>query len=286
MAINRYRFYLGPLGYLQALPALPQSHDPEVGQSLPGAGHISLSGASTFDRVGRSRRAWRFTWDRVTEDNELVMQAAYRRAANSPLRLIDPRKRNLLPEDVSTGGSSSLSVAAFTDTGAATPVWTAGGVPTEFLGLLSGRIVWNTVTNTQTLYGTTEQLPILVGSTYRISAYVKTTTTFKFSVRVFDVAGAEGAQVLDATNNASTAGVWTRLSWLYTPGAGVASVYAGLTATGSGNIETVGWQVQVDEALKAWTFGYGCPVVAVDPTLQSGYWRTKYHKPVLTLTEV
>jgi hypothetical protein len=286
MAINRYRFYLGPLGFLQPLPAIPSGNDPQVAQVLPGAEQVSLAGVRTFDRSGHSKRAWQFSWDRITEDDELVMQAAFRRSANAPLRFMDPRKRNLLPSDVSSCGSSTLSSSSFTKTGAATLVWTAGGLPTVFQGLLAGRLVWTSVTNTQTLYATAEQTPIMTGSTYRISAYVKTTTTFKFSVRVFDSAGAESAQVLDATNNASTAGVWTRLSWLYTPAAGVASVYTGITATGSGNIETVGWSAQVDEALKNWSYGYGCPVVYVAPSLPSGYWKTKYHKPSLTLVEV
>lgn len=286
MAINRFRMYVGPLGYLRALPPHPSGAPPEPQLITPAVAHVALSGRSTEQRSGRLRRTWMLGWEWLTEDDETWLQALVRRSANSELRMLDPRKRNLAPEDVSTGGSSTLSVAAFTDVGAATPTWTAGGVPAALEGLLAGRVVWNAVTNTQTLYGTSERTPMVAGSTYRISAYVKTTTTFRFSARPFNTAGVEQAVVTDGTNNASTAGVWTRLSWLYTPAAGIGSAYFGLTATGSGNVETTGWQYQIDEPLAAWTFGYGCPVIRVAPVANAGYWKTRYHKLQLQLLEV
>lgn len=286
MAINRFRFYVGPLGLMRPLPPHPRDSPPSAPIRQSGALHESLSGRTTLDRMGRVRRSWPLTWDWITEDAETHLQALLRSSPNAPLRFIDPRKRNLLPEDVSTGGSASLSTAAFTDVGAATPVFTSGGLPTDLTGLVSGRIVWNTVTNTQTLYGTSEQLPIIAGSTYRISAYVKTTTTFRFSARPFNAALVEQAVVTDGTNNASTAGVWTRLSWLYTPAVGIAAIYAGMTATGSGNIETCGWAAQIDEPLLAWTFGYGCPQVNAIPNVDAGYWKTKYQKLQMTFVEV
>jgi hypothetical protein len=286
VAVNRYRFYLGPLGQLLALPRTMMSDMPEFSLSVPGAIHTSLSGASTVDRSGRARRAWSVNFDMLTEDMELPVQAAIRRSANAPLRLYDPRKRNSLPEDVSTGGSSTLSVLAFSDIGAATPVFLAGDVPAAFSGLLAGGVNWPTVTNAQQLWGTTERHPILTGSTYRFSAYVKGSTTFKLGVRPFNTAGVEQANVLDATNNTAT-GVWQRFSWVYTPAAGIASAYFGINATGSGNLQTTGWMVQTDEAsLSAWAFGYGCPEVAAALSTTGGYWRTKYHKAPLVLQEL
>jgi hypothetical protein len=287
MAINRFRFYIGPLGVLQPLPPLPQSYEPEVSNVFPGVEHVSLSGQSTLDTLGRVRRRWRFTWDRLlSEDEELFIQAAHRRTANAPLRLLDPRKRNLLPEDVSTGGSSTLTTAAFTDVGAATPAFLPGDVPLEFLGVHAGSINWPTVTNAQQLWATFEKMPIMTGSTYRFSVYAKGSTTFKLGVRPFDYLGMEQATVLDGTTSTAT-GVWQRFSWEYTPAVGVSSVYAGLNATGSGNITTTGWMVQIDEStLKNWTIGYGCPSVYVSPDLQGGYWRTRYHKAAISVVEV
>lgn len=288
MAVNRYRFYLGPLGALQALPRLPANNPPEFSLTVPGAGHTSLSGAVTVDRIGngKARRVWALNFENLKEDEELLVQAAIRRAANATLRLYDPRKRNSLPEDVSTGGSSTLSTLAFTDVGAATPVFLAADVPTAFVGLLSGGINWPTVTNTQQLWGTTERHPLLSGSTYRFSAYVKGSTTFKFGTRPFNTAGVEQATVLDGANTGTATGTWQRFSWLYTPAAGIASAYFGIQATGSGSLQTTAWQVQTDEALLAWTFGHGCPEVAAQLSVTGGYYKTKYHRLPLVLQEL
>jgi hypothetical protein len=286
MAINRYRFYVGPLGALAALPRLLQSNSPELAQSIPAAEHRSLGGVGTVDRLGRTRRAWSLPYDMITEDQELVVQAVLRRSANATLRLYDPRKRNSLPEDVSTGGSTTRSVAAFTDIGAATPVFLAADVPTAYVGLLAGGVNWPSVTNAQQLWGTKEQHPLIAGSSYRFSAWIKGSTTFKFGARPFNAAGVEQANVLDGTTNTAT-GAWTRFSWVYTPAAGIASAYFGLNATGSGNLQTTAWLVQTDEStLKDWTFGYGCPEVTAVTEVSAGYWRTKYQKVSLVLREL
>jgi hypothetical protein len=284
MAVNRYRFYIGPLGFLLPMPGLPKSSPPQTSMSTPGASHTSLAGATTIDRTGRPRRTWGVNWDFLKEDEELVLQAALRRAANADLRFYDPRMRNSLPEDVSTGGSSTRSVAAFTDIGAATPVFLAADVPALFSGLLAGGINWPTVTNGQQLWATFERHPILSGSTYRFSAYVKGSTTFKLGARPFNTAGVEQANVLDGTTNTAT-GAWQRFSWNYTPAAGTGSAYFGINANGSGNLQTTGWMVQTDEALLAWTFGYGCPVVGLQLDSSGGYFKTR-HKLGLIIREL
>lgn len=285
MPINRYRMYAGPLGYLRALSGHPADSSPEPQLIIPGAAHTALSGATTFDSSGRVRRTWMLTWDWISEDEETWLQSLFRRSANADVRFMDPRSRNLAPEDVSTGGSSTLSTAAFTRVGGSI-AWAADSVPADLQGLVAGRLNWTGLANGNTLYATFERLPVIAGSTYRVSAYVKTTTTFRFSARPFNTAGVEQAAVTDAVNNPSTAGVWTRLSWLYTPAAGIGSALLGLTATGSGNIETTGWSYQIDESLAAWTFGYGCPVVRIAPVANGGYWRTKYRKLQLQVLEV
>lgn len=286
MAINRFRFYAGPLGAMVPLPPLLQQNSPELAQSTPAAQHRSLSGTVTVDRLGRMRRAWSLPFDMIEEDDELVVQALLRRSANAPLRIYDPRKRNSLPEDVSTGGSITQSAVAFTDIGAATPVFLAADVPTVFAGLLAGGINWPAVTSGQQLWANSEQHPILAGSTYRFSAYVKGSTTFKLGARPFNTAGVEQANVLDGTTNTAT-GAWQRFSWVYTPAAGIAAAYFGINANGSGNIQTTGWMVQTDEStLRNWTFGYGCPEVTTNTEVSSGYWRTKYQKTGLVLQEL
>lgn len=287
MPINRLRMYAGPLGYVRALSGHPSDAAPDASLVVPGAAHVSLAGRSTFDRSGRVRRIWNLSWRWIPEEEETFLQSLLRRSAGADIRFMDPRKRNLAPEDTSTGGSSGPGISSFTKAGgAATLAWSAGSVPADLAGVVSGRLVWNGVANTDTLYSTFERTPILPGSTYTISMYVKTTTTFRFSARPFDQAGAEQAAVTDATNQASTAGVWARRSWLYTPAAGVHSAYFGLTATGAGNIETTGWQYQIDQPLAAWAFGYGCPVVRVAPAANAGYFKDKYHNLQLQILEV
>lgn len=286
MAINRYRFYVGPLGLLQPLPGLPAGGEIQAPMGIPSANHVSLSGRTTQDRTGRARRAWGFGWEWLTEDEELYVQAAIRGQATDQLRILDPRKRNLAPEDVSVGGSQTKSLRSFTETGTGTPAWSSGGVPVELLGVTGGRIVWTGAASASTLYGTSEKTPIIANSTYRVSVFVKSTTTFTFSTRPFDLLGAEQTTVNDGTTQTSTAGVWVRKSFLYTPAAGICSAYFGMRATGSGNIETTGWSYQIDEVLKNWTFGYGCPVVVPDGDITAKYWRIKYHNINLGLREV
>lgn len=285
MAVNRHRFYVGPVGAMVALPAASITDLPRMTMAIPGQEHRSLSGAGTMDRVGRARRAWGLSSSWLTEDEELAAQAAIRRSANAALRMYDPRKRNSLPEDMSTGGSITRSVSAFTDVGAATPLFVSGDVPTAFQGLLAGGISWPGVTTGQQLWGTFERHPLLAGSTYRFSAYAKGSTTFRFGVRPYNLSGVEQATVLDATTNTAT-GVWQRFSWLYTPAVDVFSAYFGIQATGSGTIQTTGWLVQTDEALKNWTFGYGCPEVAASFEVSMSYWRTKYHNLAVVFEEL
>lgn len=285
MAINRFRLYAGPLGSLVALPPLPKDNPPQLALTIPGQEHRSLTGAGTVDRVGRARRAWQLGLKWMTEDEELAVQAIIRRSANAAIRIYDPRKRNSLPEDLSTGGSISRSNSSFTDIGAAIPVFVSGDVPAAYTGLLAGGISWPAVTTGQQLWGTAERHPILIDSTYRFSAWVKGSTTLRFGVRPYNLAGVEQATVLDGTTYTAT-GSWQRFSWLYTPVAGIASAYFGMQATGSGTIQTTAWAVQTDESLKDWTFGYGCPEVSANLDVPHGYWRAKYHDLTLVLREL
>lgn len=282
MAINRFRLYVGPLGYLRALPGHPST--PEFAQTVPGASHQSLSGRTTFDTSGRIRRGWNATWQWLTEDDETWLQALLRNSANYDLRIMDPRKRNLLPEDVSTGGSSTLGVSAFTELGAGAVAWVAGGVPSDLTVVVSGYLNWTGLTAAQRLYGSFENTPVIAGSSYTFSVYAKGTTNIQLTARPFDLAGVEQAVVV-STGQAVTAS-WQRYSWVYTPAAGIGSVQFGLSAVGSGNVQTTGWSAQIDEALKAWSFGYGCPQVRVVPTANGSYWRDRYHNLTMQLLEV
>lgn len=287
MAINRYRFYLGPRGLLQPLPPLPAGASVEAPLRRPAADHVSLSGRTTRDYLGRVRRSWPLAWSWLTEDEELRIQAAIRGLAQGGIRLMDPRKRNLATEDISTGGGTTWSTASFTAS-AGTLAFSTGGVPLDFLGITNGRLVWTGATAAAELYGIGEQTPTVGGggSTYTVSMYVKSTTSFQLAARPYDLLGAEMTNVLDPTVNPSTAGNWDRFSWVYTPDSGACGIEFGIVAGGSGNIETTGWLYQIDQTLGKWTFGYGCPQVQVSADVSAGYWRTKYQNVGFVLTEV
>lgn len=129
MAINKLRYYVGPLGYLQAFPAMTGSdHAPEAPITIPGGVHTSQSGRTTMDRVGTPKRSWVLDWPNLTDANRVLIDAAIHRSANAPLRLIDPRNTNKLTADTSAGGSLSLSTTPWTT---ASIVTDAAGTPTS-----------------------------------------------------------------------------------------------------------------------------------------------------------
>lgn len=118
MAINKLRYYLGPLGNVKALPPMVGgSVYPEAPIRIPGGVHTALSGRVTTDRSGIPKRSWVMTWENLTEVDRLQIDAAIYRSAGLPLRLIDPRSSNRLPADASTGGSLTLGTSAFTSAG-------------------------------------------------------------------------------------------------------------------------------------------------------------------------
>lgn len=285
MAINRYRMYLGTLGNLRAFPGHPKDQPPSPLQGVSGVLHESMTGLRTLDRFGKTKRAWTLSWDMITEDAETYVQSILRGSAQAPVYMIDPRKRNLLPEDVSTGGSISMSSEAFTEVGAGAVAYLGGDVPTALVGIISGAQSWTGLTASQKLWGSAQSIPVVSGSTYRFSVYAKGSTNIQLAARPFDAAGVEGASALNAVSTVT--GAWTRYDWNYTPGAGVVRFQFGLNSVASGTITTTGWMSQIDETLKAWTYGYGTPQVVPAPgNVQGGYWRTKYQALSLTMVEV
>ena len=138
MAINRYRYYVGPLGALQALPAMVGgSNAPEAPIRIPGGLHTSLSGRTTLDRVGIPKRSWALSWENLRETDRLLIDAIIHRTVRSPLRLIDPRSSNRLSALASAGGSQLASTAAFTSQGSIYDFFTRS-VSNDWSNLTSG----------------------------------------------------------------------------------------------------------------------------------------------------
>lgn len=119
MTINRYRYYVGPLGFLQPLPPMSGgANAPEISITIPGALHTSLSGRSTIDRIGTPKRAWSLSWENLQETDRLLVDSLINRGnGNAPLRLIDPRVSNRLTLRVSAGGSLFSETSSFVSTG-------------------------------------------------------------------------------------------------------------------------------------------------------------------------
>lgn len=285
MAINRYRWYVGPYGALRALPPLPMGADPSVTPVIQGGIHRSLSGRVTRDRTGVVKRAWSFEWTRLKQDDLTVVESLIYGAVRPPLYLIDGRRKNILHPDVSSGGSLTRSKSNFTAS-AGVLTWSQATSPhADLLGVSDGQLAWTGVVNTNTLTHATDRLPVLPGSTYRVSAYLLGTTTCRLTAFPFDAAGAAMATV--TSSNLVLTGAYQRFDFLWTPASNPASVRFGLTATGSGNITTTGWQVEMDQALSAWSFGVGCPAVTLGENPEGGYpLGLKYFRSTLNLIEV
>lgn len=286
MTINRYRFYLGGYGNLRALPPLPQGADPEVNTLVVGAIHQSLAGRITRDRLGGNKRMWKFAWDRLKQDDLAVIESfVLGTFRSSPVFLMDGRRRNILPADVSATGSVTRTKAAFTPSAGTLAYGLAVNTPAELAGIIEGCLNWTGVVNNNTLIMTGEhRIPILAGSTYRFSAYITGTTTCKLTAIPYDAAGVAQAAVSGST--LTLTGAYQRFDFVFTPGGTNYSVRFGLTATGSGNISTTGWQVEMDQSLSDWAFGFGCPAVVLGDNPESGYPLFRFYRHTLDLLEV
>lgn len=284
MTINRYRFYLGNYGNLKALPPLPQGADPDVNTLVMGAVHQSLTGRVTRDRLGGNKRAWKFQWERLKQDDLTVIEGFTLGAFRTPYFLIDGRRKNILPADVSAAGSVSRTKAAFTPSAGTLAFGLAANPPAEFTGVLDGCLNWTGVVNGNTLMMSGDRIPILAGSTYRFSAYLTGTTTCRLTAFPYDASNV--AQATVTSSNLTLTGSYQRFDFVYTPGGTSYSVRFGLTATGSGNISTLGWQAEMDQALSAWAFGFGCPMVVLGESPESGYPLYGFYRHSLSLLEV
>jgi len=113
MAVNRYRFYIGPLGNVLALPPLPKGANPDATPTRLGGVHSSLSGRTFQDNFG-VKRNWNLSWSRLREDDFTRLVAYHRKNVLAPLRFVDLRHRNLLEHDISVCGNFQRDTSSFT----------------------------------------------------------------------------------------------------------------------------------------------------------------------------
>jgi hypothetical protein len=288
VAINRYRFYVGPVGGLRALPPFSPSLTPEASPIILGGNHVTLSGRVTRDRIA-TKRQWEIGWERLKQDDLLAIESFMLRAQTNPYFLIDGRRKNILHADASATGNASRSKSSFTAS-AGTLTFAAATMPTELVGVLDSHLTWTGVANTNTLRvaGTNSPpglwMPVLPGSTYTFSAYLLGTTTCRLTAFPYNAAGV--AQTAATSGNLTLTGSYQRFNWVWTPLAGEVAVNFGLTATGSGNISTVAWQVEMDQAVSNWAFGFGCPEVVLAESPSSTYPKYPYYGYSIKLLEV
>lgn len=111
--------WVGPLGRMLPLPDVAPSGGTAVGVTRIGSIHRALAGGLTVDTFAR-KRSWVWSWDMLLEEQLPFLEALQYGTIPGPLRLIDPRRFNRLPEDIASGGSVSGSNTMFgTDAGSA-----------------------------------------------------------------------------------------------------------------------------------------------------------------------
>lgn len=268
MPLNRYRFYLGPVGNLVALPPFVKGGNPAATATLLGAQHVGLSGRTTIDINGYKRR-WPFSCTYRNEAEYQALIAGFRRINVGPfgaLRLVDLRRSNCLGMQLSSGGSERQSTRDFTASGGTLAFGAQSGLPTA-INLLYGAQVWTPTANAQTLLSGPTTVPVVAGASYLFSAWASVSgATFTPLIQPYDITGAALA-VVNGTTTAVSA-TWTRYSvGRYTPAAGVASFAVGWSTGGAGTCNTTGWQVETDPTSStpaAFMLGQGIPTVYVE----------------------
>jgi hypothetical protein len=276
MPLNPYRFYLGPLGAMQAMPPMTKGSNPASTAIMIGAEHVGLNAHTTFD-IGGFKRQWPMSFSYRYEAELQNLIAAFRRISVGPfgrLRLLTARRTNCLSGQVSSGGSEKTSTSGFTAS-AGTLAFAALVAPSPPLTNLSGGQSWVSTTAGQTLLCGATETPVVPGASYLFSAFAAGTGTYTPTIQPYDIAGTPLTAVTGA--GAALAASWPSVAngrvGRYTPSPTVASFAVGWTATGAGTCNTTGWQVQIDPVSSTpapFVLGVGVPSVYIR-SMTEGY---------------
>jgi hypothetical protein len=144
--------FVGPLGALEPLPDVASSQGVKVGLSRIGGTHRALAGGLTVDTFAR-KRTWTWTYDMLMDRQLPYVEALQWGHIKGPLRLIDPRRYNRLPESIATCGTTGGSASeVFTTDNNSAAYWTSlRNVPGDLSTLgprrvLSGATEWQIIT--------------------------------------------------------------------------------------------------------------------------------------------
>lgn len=313
------RFYVGPLGGMLALPDV--AADVAAPVARIGGSSASLMGRQWRDTLGY-RRTWAWQWQWLLPAQLPYVEALTHGMVRGPLRLIDPRRTNRLPENVASGGSTSRSTRGFGVT--------VGGLayrdlraisadPTTLPAhlMLRGCQEWlRTIGGSGTLYPAgpewdgTWQLPLVPhDESLRLSVWVvgQPGVTVGLEWTEYDAAGQGQGYFSEAGGDTVelSATVWQQIAVNVDPDPAAVALSPRLTTpegSPAGSVFTTAWQIEAldaetpppglltvapgyaPELSGGWRIGGGAPVVVADPHGGS-YPRAGFHNTGLVLVE-
>jgi hypothetical protein len=252
------RFYLGPVGALRHLPAMPRGINPQVTPRLVEAVQENLSGGQ-YSQIFGVKRTWRWRWEWLSQGDFEFLRAAQSGLQVSPLRVVDQRQRNRLSEEVASGGTLLRRTSKFAISGG-TFIWRTLTVP-GLEPVLGGGLEWVAPLNGVLSLVLAERVPIHSDwSSYTLSCYAAGSGTARIQAVQQDATGATPTTI-NGTSVALT-GTFQRLSVTAAYTAGKSLLDFNVQATVAGTMQLTGFQIQTS-ALSSWVSGAGCPEVKI-----------------------
>jgi hypothetical protein len=305
-------FYVGPLGDLLPLPGVESGVDTPL--AVIGGTHTSLTGAYTRDVFGY-KRSWTWTYPMLTDKQARHVEALQRNLVPGPLYLIDPRRRNRLPEQIASGGSLLRTPDGFIPSNTTATVWRRlGHAPADPATLparhiLRGCLEWQLLAaggaSIELAGGALDgrhNIPVLNQETLRVAFWANgpASTVMSATVHVFDAKETEIATVA-VPGVQLTQGEWRRVHHGFICPTNAAYLRLSLECSSStpiGSIFLTALSVEryhptyvpglVNHCepleLGDWDLGGGAPQVVPSPG-STGYVRPGLQSSALTLIE-
>lgn len=289
--------YVGALGSMVALP----DTDDEVTIALHTTGGLkrALRGGVTNDVFSR-KRSWTFAYSKLIDEQIAYLDALAYGSLPGPLRLVDTRRPNRLPEDFAAGGSVSASNAMIaTDASSAAyyhPM-TDTGTGTATLPpspMLRGYTEWQILTTNGGAFlrpydsrylDARWRVPVLPGEDVEVGVWFTgpASTSLHLGVTYVGLAGVIGSVDLPYVTPDPTG--WTELTATVTPPVGTVAAYPYVQADSvhapvgtsflltawsmgpprSGSVPGLQRVCAVPDISAGWRIGGGGPFVVVEP---------------------
>lgn len=132
--------FVGPLGRMEPLPDVASSGGTSVSVTRIGGMHRSLGGGMTVDTFAR-KRTWTWTYDMLLDKQLAYVEALQWGNVRGPLRLIDPRRYNRLPEEIASCGTTTASSRKFITDNDSVAYWRPSHVMPGDLSTLGPRLL-------------------------------------------------------------------------------------------------------------------------------------------------